>query len=335
VSAFAFWDLDALAVSMIPVVAVARIITSTTSRACRLAVVESLQTGIPRRNRHTYSGLHFGAVVGGRCIFGAVDKLNGVIAKCNTRTIVAALAENATLLAVKSMQLVVAVAIVFASVVSIALVLAQFNARPADDAGVRNSHCSIFDGQCVGGITNVFGDPTNRKSPLYRLESGAGVNAFAIKFAVFAVVVVELRVAPAGILTSRAFAPLVASIDAVLAYHTRSCWWQRPRRQQRRLTRNHRSLKRVSTDGEPSLYRFKARAGVTAVARGKLAPLTLAIIELSIAIARIVAGARIRTIVFASENTVLASQTWTNSRSGDGGLLSGTLGHIRNGKPSL
>jgi hypothetical protein len=69
VSALALRDLDVLAVASSSVIAITVIVASARIRACRLTLVESLQTGISWRDGHDYAGLDFRAVIHGETIF--------------------------------------------------------------------------------------------------------------------------------------------------------------------------------------------------------------------------------------------------------------------------
>jgi hypothetical protein len=64
VSALTLWDFDVLAVASSPVIAITGIVASARIGACRLTLVESLQTGISWRDGHDYAGLDF--LCGGR-----------------------------------------------------------------------------------------------------------------------------------------------------------------------------------------------------------------------------------------------------------------------------
>jgi hypothetical protein len=76
VSALALRDLDVLAVASSSVIAITGIVASARIRACRLTLVESLQTGISWRDGHDYAGLDSRAVIHGETIFCLVGSLS-------------------------------------------------------------------------------------------------------------------------------------------------------------------------------------------------------------------------------------------------------------------
>jgi hypothetical protein len=64
VSALALHDLDTIAVARFSVIVIASIVASGRIRACRLTLVESLETRGSRRKRHSrsYARLYFGII---------------------------------------------------------------------------------------------------------------------------------------------------------------------------------------------------------------------------------------------------------------------------------
>jgi hypothetical protein len=77
VSALALRDLDTLAVARSSVIAIASIVASGRICACRLTLIESLETRGSRRKRHSrsYTRLYFGTIIlrGNICSFVFVD----------------------------------------------------------------------------------------------------------------------------------------------------------------------------------------------------------------------------------------------------------------------
>jgi hypothetical protein len=226
-STLTLWELDVFAVTSALVIAVASIIASSRSPACRLALVESLQTCASRRYRHTNAELDLRAFVGGRSIFGAVDGLSDTVAKCKTRTVVAAVAGNAAILAVGRMQLVVTIAPVFAGVVAVALLLAGADARPTDHAWVRYTHyCNVVVQWLCTKISNGFGDLANYQPSLFWVGSRTGVSAVAWDLTTNASFVMERDRATAVIAAlARIGTCLLTFPDADLAPDTRT-WWR-------------------------------------------------------------------------------------------------------------
>jgi hypothetical protein len=76
VSALALRDLDVLAVASSSIIAITGIVAGARICTCRLTLVESLQTGVSRRDGHDYAGLDFGTVIHGGTIFRPVGGLS-------------------------------------------------------------------------------------------------------------------------------------------------------------------------------------------------------------------------------------------------------------------
>jgi hypothetical protein len=128
------------------------------------------------------------------------------------------------------------------------------------------------------------------------------------KLTALTISIMELRIAVASIIAGTWIGTLLlARVDAELAEHTRIWRWHASRRS---CNLSSRSVGMISLGGgESSLKRLKPWASMTAVAGRKLTALTVAVMELGVAVACIIAGAWIKTALLAFLDTVQAKAT--------------------------